>query len=110
MLHLITAIVKPSRMDAIREALEGAGVTVTEVSGYSRQHGHGETWGGTEYQIDFVPKLRFELVVTADDVETVARAIADAARTGKVGDGKLWVSPVESVVRVRTGEQGADAV
>jgi nitrogen regulatory protein P-II 1 len=110
---LITAVVKPFRLDEVKEALKGAGIagiTVTEVQGFGRQAGHTEVYRGTEYQIDFVPKARIELVVDDDDVDRMVEVITAAARTGKIGDGKIWVSTVESLVRIRTGELGSDAI
>lgn len=112
-MKLITAIVKPFTLDAVTDALKAAGVTgvtVSEVRGFGRQGGHTETYRGTEYQIDFVPKVRLEAVVDDGDVDRVTEAIADAARSGKIGDGKIWVTDIERIVRVRTGEEGADAL
>lgn len=113
MLHLVTAVIKPHRLDAVKDALRDAGIsgiTVSEVKGFGRQGGHTETYRGAEYQIDFVPKVRLEILVGTDDAERVAEVIAEAARTGKIGDGKIWLSPVDRAIRVRTGELGADAV
>lgn len=112
-MKLITAIVKPFVLEDVKGALEQLGVlgmTVSEVQGYGRQKGHTEVYRGAEYSVDFVPKVRVEVV--ADDVlaEKVVDAIAESARTGKIGDGKVWVTPVEAVVRVRTGERGTDAI
>lgn len=110
---LVTAIVKPFALGEVRAGLEGldiAGMTVSEVSGFGRQRGHTEVYRGADYQVDFVPKVRVELVVDDDAVDTVIDAVLRAAGTGKIGDGKVWVSAVESVVRVRTGERGADAL
>jgi nitrogen regulatory protein P-II 1 len=112
-LHLVTAIVKPHKLDAVKEALTGVGVTgmtVTEVKGFGRQGGHTETYRGAEYQIDFVPKVRIEVLCPTDEAEKIADAIAESARTGKIGDGKIWISPIDRAVRIRTGEQGTDAV
>ncbi|MEY9871279.1 nitrogen regulatory protein P-II 1 [Streptacidiphilus sp. MAP12-33] len=112
-MKLITAVIKPFRLDAVREALTGMGVhglTVTEASGYGRQRGHTEVYRGAEYRIDLVPKARLEVVVEDADADAVMEAIATAARTGKIGDGKVWAVPVDTVVRVRTGERGPDAV
>jgi len=113
MLHLITAVIKPHRLDDVKESLRGAGITgitVTEARGFGRQGGHTETYRGAEYQIDFVPKLKLEILVPTDEAERVAKLVADAARTGKIGDGKIWLTAVERAVRVRTGEMGLDAV
>ncbi len=113
MLHLVTAIIKPHRLDDVKESLRGAGITgitVTEARGFGRQGGHTETYRGAEYQIDFVPKLKLEILVPTDEAERVAKLVADAARTGKIGDGKIWLTAVERAVRVRTGEMGLDAV
>ena len=112
-MKLVTAIIKPFTLDDVKEALEQQGVygiTVSEVQGFGRQKGHTEVYRGAEYTVDFVPKLKAEIAVSDDDVDGVVQAIVDAARTGKIGDGKVWVSPVETVVRVRTGERGADAL
>ena len=110
---LVTAIVKPFALDDIRaglERLDVTGMTVSQVSGYGRQRGHTEVYRGADYQVDFVPKVRLELVVDDDLVEKVIDTVTLAARTGKIGDGKVWTVPVETVVRVRTGERGADAL
>ncbi|MDT7711024.1 MAG: nitrogen regulatory protein 1 [Pseudonocardiales bacterium] len=110
---LVTAIVKPFVLQDVRvglERLDVAGVTVSEVSGYGRQRGHTEIYRGADYQVDFVPKVRMELVVDDDLVEKVIDIVVRSARTGKIGDGKVWVVPVDTVVRVRTGERGADAL
>ena len=112
-MKLVTAIIKPFTLDDVKEALEQRGVfgiTVSEVQGYGRQKGHTEVYRGSEYQVDFVPKLKLELVVADDAAAAAAEAIVDAARTGKIGDGKVWITPVETVIRVRTGETGEDAV
>ncbi|MFE2726348.1 P-II family nitrogen regulator [Kitasatospora sp. NPDC059327] len=112
-MKLITAIVKPFKLDEVKNALQAIGVhglTVTEASGYGRQHGHTEVYRGAEYRIDLVPKARIEVVVEDADAEQVMEEIVRAARTGKIGDGKVWAVPVETVVRVRTGERGPDAV
>jgi nitrogen regulatory protein P-II 1 len=112
-MKLITAVVKPFKLDEVKEALKGAGIagiTVTEVQGFGRQAGHTEVYRGTEYQIDFVPKARLELVVEDDDAERIVGVITETARTGKIGDGKIWVTAVESLVRIRTGELGGDAL
>jgi nitrogen regulatory protein P-II 1 len=110
---LVTAILKPFALDDVRSELElvdVAGMTVGEVSGYGRQRGHTEFYRGADYHVDFVPKVRVELVVDDAAVDRVVDALMKAARTGKIGDGKVWVTPVETVVRVRTGERGADAL
>jgi nitrogen regulatory protein P-II 1 len=112
-MKLITAVIKPFRLDAVKEALRDLGVhglTVTEASGYGRQRGHTEVYRGAEYVVDLVPKVRLEVVVEDGDADAVVDAIVAAARTGKIGDGKVWSIPVDSVVRVRTGERGPDAV
>jgi len=112
-MQLVTAIVKPHMLDVVKDALKGAGVqgiTVSEVKGFGRQGGHTETYRGTEYQIDFVPKVMLEVVVEDDLADEVIDVIAAAARTGKIGDGKIWVTPVGRLVRIRTGEEGGDAV
>jgi nitrogen regulatory protein P-II 1 len=109
----ITAVIKPFKLDDVRAALLAQGIeglTVSEASGYGRQRGHTEIYRGAEYVVDLVPKVRIEVVVDDDDVDRVVDAIVAAAHTGKIGDGKVWVLPVETVVRVRTGERGADAV
>lgn len=110
---LVTAIVKPFALDDVRaglEQLDVAGMTVSEVSGYGRQRGHTEIYRGADYQVDFVPKVRVEVAVEDGLVEKVIDAVVLAARTGKIGDGKVWVTAVDTVVRVRTGERGADAL
>ncbi|MBK3566879.1 P-II family nitrogen regulator [Streptomyces sp. MBT62] len=112
-MKLITAIVKPYRLDEVKTALQELGVhglTVTEASGYGRQRGHTEVYRGAEYRVDLVPKVRIEVVVDDADSEAVIEAIVKAAQTGKIGDGKVWSIPVETVVRVRTGERGPDAL
>lgn len=112
-MKLITAIIKPFKLEAVKEALQANGIdgmTVSEASGYGRQRGHVEVYRGAEYTVDLVPKVRIEVVVDEADVDRVVDAIVAAARTEKIGDGKVWVSPVERIVRVRTGEQGHDAI
>ncbi|MQA60615.1 MAG: P-II family nitrogen regulator [Actinophytocola sp.] len=112
-MKLITAIIKPFTLDDVRNALEQLGVlgmTVSEVQGYGRQKGHTEVYRGAEYAVDFVAKLRVEVVTDDSSVEKVLEAITGAAHTGKIGDGKVWVTPVEQVIRVRTGERGTDAL
>jgi len=110
---LITAIIKPFKADDVKAAVKAAGVhgiTVTEVQGFGRQAGHTEVYRGAEYTVDFVPKVRFEILVDDAELDTVVTALVEAARTGKIGDGKIWVTPVESVVRIRTGEAGPEAL
>jgi len=112
-MKLVTAIIKPFKLDDVREALSGVGVqgvTVTEVKGFGRQKGHTELYRGAEYVVDFLPKAKLEIAVPSDRVEVVIEAITNAANTGKIGDGKIFVSPLEQVVRIRTGETGADAI
>ena len=112
-MKLVTAIIKPFKLEDVKDALKAAGIagiTVSEVQGFGRQGGHTEVYRGAEYQVDFVPKVRIEVVVDVFDAEKVADVIVGAARTGKIGDGKVWVSPVDTVVRVRTGERGSDAL
>ena len=112
-MKLITAIVKPFKLDEVKEALKDAGVqgmTVSEVQGFGRQRGHTEVYRGAEYTIDFVPKVRIEILSDDAEVDRVVDAIVAAARTDKIGDGKVWVTAIEQVVRIRTGEMGADAL
>ncbi|MFD5816167.1 P-II family nitrogen regulator [Streptomyces sp. NPDC059618] len=112
-MKLITAIVKPHRLDEVKTALQELGVhgmTVTEASGYGRQRGHTEVYRGAEYRVDLVPKVRIEVVVGDTEADAVIDAVVRAAQTGKIGDGKVWSVPVETVVRVRTGERGPDAL
>ena len=112
-MKLVTAIVKPFTLDDVKTSLEDAGVlgmTVSEIQGYGRQKGHTEVYRGAEYSVDFVPKVRIEVVVDDSIVDKVVDAVVRSARTGKIGDGKVWVSPVETIVRVRTGERGTDAI
>ena len=112
-MKLVIAIIQPHRLDAAREALTAIGVhgmTVTEVRGYGRQRGHTEIYRGAEYTISFLPKLKLEVAVPADRVEAVSQAITGAARTGKIGDGKIFVLDLESALRVRTGETGPEAL
>ena len=113
MLNLVTAIVKPHKLVEVKEALQSAGIqglTISEVKGFGRQGGHTETYRGAEYSIDFVPKVKVEVLAPDDEVEKIAEVIAQAAQTGKIGDGKIWVTPVLYAMRIRTGELGADAV
>ena len=112
-MKLVTAIIKPFKLDEVREALSGIGVqgiTVTEVKGFGRQKGHTELYRGAEYVVDFLPKVKVEVVVKDADVERCIEAIVKAAKTGKIGDGKIFVSSVEQVVRIRTGETGEAAI
>ena len=112
-MKLVTAVIKPHKWEDVREALETFGVTgmtVSEVSGYGRQKGHTEVYRGAEYDIALVPKIRLEIVVNDEDVETIVDAIVRTAATGRIGDGKVWVAPVESVVRVRTGDRDDAAI
>lgn len=112
-MKLITAVVKPFKLDDVKEALKAAGVqgiTVSEVRGFGRQGGHTETYRGAEYNIDFVPKVRMEMVVHDDDVEKTIVALRTSASTGKIGDGKIWITNAERIIRIRTGEEGSDAL
>ncbi len=112
-MQLVTAIIKPFKLDDVRDALSEVGVngiTVTEVKGFGRQKGHTELYRGAEYIVDFLPKIKVETAVTDDLVERVVEAIVQAASTGKIGDGKVFVSKLEEVVRIRTGETGAQAI
>ena len=113
MLSLVTAVIKPYVLDSVKEALKAidiAGMTITEVKGSGRQGGHTETYRGAEYAIDFVPKIKVEVLVATEDAEKVSSTIAAAANTGKIGDGKLWITSVDRAQRIRTGELGADAL
>ncbi|MDB6062312.1 MAG: transcriptional regulator [Verrucomicrobiaceae bacterium] len=112
-MKLVTAIIKPFKLDDVRAALSDIGVqgvTVTEVKGFGRQKGHTELYRGAEYVVDFLPKVKLEIAVADGVVETVIEAITKAANTGKIGDGKIFVSPLEQVIRIRTGETGEDAI
>lgn len=112
-MKLVTAIVKPFKLEDIKSALEAYGIhglTVSEASGYGRQRGHTEVYRGAEYTVDMVPKVRVEVLVEDDDASAVVDVICKSAQTGRIGDGKVWVVPVENVVRVRTGERGPDAL
>jgi nitrogen regulatory protein P-II 1 len=112
-MKLITAVIKPFKVDDVKDALKSAGIqgmTVSEVRGFGRQGGHTETYRGAEYKIDFVPKVQVELVVDDAVVDQAIDTIRQAAATGKIGDGKIWVTSVERLVRIRTGEEGADAI
>jgi nitrogen regulatory protein P-II 1 len=113
MLHLVTAVIKPHQLEAVKDALKGVGcqgITVSEVKGFGRQGGHTETYRGAEYQVDFLPKVKVEVVTSSDEAEKIAETIKTAAATGKIGDGKIWITAVDRVIRIRTGEMGADAV
>ena len=112
-MKMVTAIIKPFKLDEVREALSDIGVqgiTVTEVKGFGRQKGHTELYRGAEYVVDFLPKVKIEVVLSDDMVDTAIEAIINAARTEKIGDGKIFVSPVEQAIRIRTGETGDDAI
>jgi len=112
-MKLITAIIKPFKLDDVKDALKGAditGITVSEVRGFGRQGGHTETYRGAEYKIDFVPKVSVSIVVDDGSVDSAIDAIKAGAATGKIGDGKIWVTDIERIVRIRTGEEGSDAV
>ena len=112
-MKLLTAIIKPFKLDDVKAALKAMtveGMTVTSVEGFGRQGGHTEMYRGAEYQIDFIPKIKIEAVVADHDVTRVVEAIVEAARTDKIGDGKVWITPVEGIVRIRTGERDDDAI
>ena len=112
-MKLVTAIIKPFTLDDVKEALEQLnllGMTVSEVRGYGRQKGHTEVYRGAEYTVDFVAKLKVEVLVEDDTADRAVDAVVSAARTGRIGDGKVWVTPVDTVIRVRTGERGVDAL
>ncbi|CCH71850.1 P-II family nitrogen regulator [Nostocoides australiense] len=112
-MKLITAIIKPHQLEEVKAALEAygiAGMTISEASGYGRQHGHSEVYRGAEYTVDFVPKIRLEVLVEDMDSSSVVDVIVKSAATGRIGDGKVWVTHVEDVARVRTGERGSDAI
>ena len=112
-MKLVTAIIKPFKLDDVKEALRSVGIsgmTVSEVQGFGRQRGHTEVYRGTEYTLDFVPKVRIEILADDADAQEIARTIVEAARTEKIGDGKVWIVPVDDVIRIRTGEMGHDAV
>ena len=112
-MKLIVAIIKPFKLDDVKDAVKDLGIqglTVSDVQGFGRQRGHTEVYRGAEYTVDFVPKVRVEILVDDDDVERVTQKLVDTARTGKIGDGKVWVVPVENVWRIRTGESGPDAL
>ena len=112
-MKMVEAIVKPFKLDEVKEALTKAGVqgmTVEEVKGFGRQKGHTELYRGAEYSVDFLPKVKIQIIVNDDQAADVVRVITDAAKTGKIGDGKIFVSSVEEVIRIRTGEKGSDAI
>ena len=112
-MKLITAVIKPFKLEDVRAALEALGVrgmTVDEVQGHGRQRGHTEVYRGAEYVVDFVPKVRVEIVVADEEVDRVLDALIEAARTGKIGDGKVWTMPIDDIARIRTGERGPDAL
>ncbi|MCX6508267.1 MAG: P-II family nitrogen regulator [Actinobacteria bacterium] len=112
-MKLVVAILKPFKLDDVKErlkALNVTGMTITEAQGFGRQRGHTEVYRGAEYEVDFVPKLKLEVLIDDAQVDEVVEAIVSAANTGKIGDGKVWVVPVEQAVRVRTGERGSDAI
>jgi nitrogen regulatory protein P-II 1 len=112
-MKLVTAVIKPFKLDDVKDALKVAGITgitVTEVRGFGRQGGHTETYRGAEYKIDFVPKVSLSIVITDEAVDAVVDAISSGAGTGKIGDGKIWVTDVDRIVRIRTGEEGHEAV
>lgn len=113
MQHLVTAIIRPHSLDEVKQALKGIGIvgmTVSEVKGVGRQGGHTETYRGAEYTIDLLPKVKLELLVPTEEADKVADVIQQAARTGRIGDGKIWIAPVDRVIRIRTGEMGDDAI
>jgi nitrogen regulatory protein P-II 1 len=112
-MKLVTAVVKPHMVEAVTEALHGidvAGITINEVRGHGRQRGHTEVYRGGEYTVDFLPKAEVKVLTSDSDAEKIANVIVEAARSGKIGDGKLWISPVETVIRIRTGEVGDEAL
>ena len=112
-MKLITAVIKPFKLDDVKATLKAAGVvglTITEVRGFGRQGGHTETYRGTEYAIDFVPKIELSLLSSDDDADRLVDLVAEVGRTGSIGDGKVWVTPVSRVVRIRTGDEGDDAI
>ncbi len=112
-MKLVTAVIKPFKLEDVKTALADVGVqgmTVSEVQGFGRQGGHSETYRGTEYRVTFTPKTRIEIMVEDDQAQAIMEAILDSARTDKIGDGKVWVTPIETIARIRTGELGADAL
>ena len=112
-MKLVTAVIKPHKVDEVKDALRAIGVkgiTLTEVKGFGRQGGHTETYRGAEYTVEFTPKMKVEVIVAEADAATVTETIQTTAATGQIGDGKIWVTPIEALVRIRTGEQGSDAI
>lgn len=112
-MKVVVAVIKPFKLDEVKEALEGLGVqgmTVSDARGFGRQRGHTEVYRGAEYQVDFIPKTRIEVVAADDQADEIVKAIVDSARSDSIGDGKVWVVPAEQVVRIRTGEKGSDAI
>ena len=112
-MRLVIGVIKPFKLEEVKDALEGIGIqgmTVSDARGFGRQRGHTEVYRGAEYQVDFVPKTRIEVVVDDDQVQDVVKAIVASARTDSIGDGKVWVVPIEDIVRIRTGEKGGDAL
>ena len=112
-MKLITTIIKPAKLDDVKQSLQAvgvAGMTVSEVSGFGRQKGHTEVYRGAEYKVDLIPKVKVELIAEDNEVKTILEAITKAANTGSIGDGKIWVSPIDSVIRIRTGEKNGDAI
>jgi len=113
MVHLVTAVIKPHKLEEVKDALRGVGVlgmTISEVKGFGRQGGHTETYRGAEYTIDFLPKIKVEVLCDTAEADKITDTIAEAAKTGKIGDGKIWVASVDRAVRVRTGERGEEAI
>jgi nitrogen regulatory protein P-II 1 len=113
MIHLVTAVLKPHKLEEVKDALRGAGIqgmTASEVQGYGRQGGKSETWRGGEYQVSFVPKVKIEVLVETEDVDKVMEIIATSGRTGKIGDGKIWAVDIDRAMRIRTGEVGSDVL
>ena len=112
-MYLVTAIMKPHRLEEVTAALKDldvGGITISEVQGFGRQRGHTEVYRGSEYKVDYVPKVRMEVLCDSADAEKIADVIAESARTGKIGDGKIWITEISRVIRIRTGEAGADAL
>ena len=112
-MKLITAIIKPAKLDDVKQSLQAvgvAGMTVSEVSGFGRQKGHTEVYRGAEYKVDLIPKVKVELIADDQEVAKIIEAISKAANTGSIGDGKIWVTPIDTVIRIRTGERNGDAI